>query len=81
MSSAVRILAFPKEAAFDILLTFTNSVIGYTMCVFKFFHDSIHIHIGCTYLIFLIGQLLSFDILIFWIDRNIIFNIDSNVIF
>jgi len=46
MSSAVRIVAFPKEAAFDILLTFTNSVIGYTMCVFKFFHDSIHIHIG-----------------------------------
>jgi len=79
MSAAVRILASPKEAAFDILLT--NSVIGYTMCVFKFFHDSIHIHIGCTYLIFLIGQLLSFDILIFWIDRNIIFNIDSNVIF
>ena len=37
MSSAVRILAFPKEAAFDILLTFTNSVIGYTMCVFNFF--------------------------------------------
>jgi len=52
MSSGVRILAFPKEAAFDILLTFTNSVIGYTMCAFKFFHDSIHIHIGCTYLIF-----------------------------